>query len=734
MTDPAILRIAIPSPLRRLFDYLWPPALGSVPESGCRVRVPFGRRQVVGIVIDQVTTSEVQADKLKPATELLDTDPLLPPELIKLGLWAANYYQHPVGDALSSLLPVLLRRGEPLPCNAKPRWQLTTKGKGLPESALVRAPRQQQVLQLLQRNIAGRSDFQQLGISSAILRQLEQKGLIEQTNIVKTTPVELSSLLAEPALPLYPQQQQALDTIELSGFHSYLLDGATGSGKTEIYLQLIEQVVQNGRQALVLIPEINLTPQTLQRFTSRFNCPVAVIHSGLTDRERALAWDQARTGQAPIVLGTRSAIFTPLKNPGLLIVDEEHDSSFKQQEGFRYSARDLAVRRAQTEQIPLILGSATPSLESLQNCHQQRYTRLVLSTRAGMSQQPDWQTIDIRQHRLSAGYSRELIDAMQTQLESGNQVLVFLNRRGFAPTLSCQQCGWIANCHRCEARLTVHRQVNRLICHHCEFQQAVPTTCSQCHSVQLQCVGQGTERSEETLEALFPNFPVIRVDRDTTRRKRAMQEIVEKIHSGNPCILVGTQMLAKGHHFPNVTLVAILDADAGLFSADFRAAEKMGQLITQVAGRAGRGDKPGIVILQSQHCEHPLISTLTSRPYSEFCEMLLTERRLAQLPPFRYMALLRAEARNMNDAERFLAYARQVAEQQLRPSPDVSYLGPLPAPMEKRSGRFRQQLSINCRERPLLQQLMSWLCPLLESSPLGKKVRWSVDIDPQDMS
>lgn len=734
MTDPAILRIAIPSPLRRLFDYLYPAELGPLPEAGCRVLVPFGRRQLVGIVIGQASSSEVPTDKLKPIAALLDAEPLLSQNLLELGSWAASYYQHPIGDALSSLLPVLLRRGEPLPSNAEPAWQLTTHGKGLPESALSRAPRQQQVLQQLQLRSASRSHFQQLGISSTILRQLEQKGLIEQIELAPEASVDHSNLLAEPSLPLYPEQQQALEQIQLSGFHSYLLDGTTGSGKTEVYLQLIEQVVRNGRQALVMIPEISLTPQTLQRFTSRFNCPVAVIHSGLTDRERALAWDQARTGRAAIVLGTRSAIFTPLKNPGLLIVDEEHDSSFKQQEGFRYSARDLAVWRAQSEQIPLILGSATPSLESLHNCQQTRYTRLVLSSRTGASQLPNWKSVDVRQHRLSAGFSRELIDAMQTQLDDGNQVLVFLNRRGFAPTLSCNQCGWIANCHRCEARLTVHRQINRLICHHCEFQQTVPARCSQCHSVQLQCVGQGTERSEDTLAALFPNFPVIRVDRDTTRRKQAMQEIVAQIHSGEPCILVGTQMLAKGHHFPNVTLVAILDADAGLFSADFRAPEKMGQLITQVAGRAGRGDKPGMVILQSQHCEHPLISTLMHRPYSEFCEMLLTERRLAQLPPFRYMALLRAEARNMTDAENFLAYARQLAEQQVSPNPDISYLGPLPAPMEKRSGRFRQQFSITCRERPRLQQLMSWLCPQLEASSMGKKVRWSVDIDPQDMS
>jgi len=735
MTDSAILRVAVPSPLRRLFDYLWPADLGPLPAPGCRVLVPFGRRKVVGMVVEVTDHSDFHLSKLKPVTQLLDSQPLLPESMLQLCKWAAGYYQHPIGDALGTALPALLRKGEAVPEQRHTYWQLTPHGKGLPASALARAPRQQQVLQHLQQyRTASRADFQPLGITLTVLRQLEQKGLIEAVSTPLLQSSEPVELLSETPLPLYPQQQHALDAIELHNFHCYLLDGETGSGKTEVYLQAIEKVVRYGRQALVLIPEISLTPQTLSRFQARFNCSVVVLHSGLTDRERALGWNAARTGQAAIIIGTRSAIFTPLHKPGLLIVDEEHDNSFKQQDGFRYSARDLAVIRASREEIPLILGSATPSLESLHNCQQQRYTRLILSQRPGSAQQPRWQTVDIRQHRLSAGYSRELIEAMQQQLNDGNQVLVFLNRRGFAPTLSCHQCGWIANCYRCEARLTVHRHINRLLCHHCEYQQAIPNSCPDCHSAQLQCIGQGTERSEETLEALFPQYPVIRVDRDTTRRKQAMQAMVDRVNSGEPCILLGTQMLAKGHHFPNVTLVAILDADGGLFSADFRAPEKMGQLITQVAGRAGRGDKPGTVILQSHHCDHPLIASLVQRDYRSFSDMLLAERHLAQLPPFRHMALLRAEAADGQAAAEFLQYARQCAEHLLPASPDTGYLGPLPAAMEKRNGRFRHQLSITCRERPRLQQLMSPLSVMLEQSSLGAKVRWSVDIDPQDMT
>ena len=749
---PAIYCVAVPSPLRRLFDYL--PSKNSDTNNnishdlrpGTRVIIPFGRRKVVGIIVSRTDKSDFPLSRLKPIETVLDSEPLLPAHLFELYVWAARYYQHPIGDALINSLPSLLRKGEGIPSQDEKYWQLTELGKGLPETALKRAPKQQQVLNLLQQHLLQQQGdlsheaLKRLDVSSSALKQLQEKSLIEST----TKPAEISqgsieNLLAEQPLELYPEQQQALNSIELHGFNPYLLYGETGSGKTEVYLQAIEKILRYGKQALILIPEISLTPQTLKRFEQRFNCPIAVLHSGLTDRERAIAWNAARTGQAPIVLGTRSAIFTPLKSPGLLIVDEEHDSSFKQQEGFRYSARDLAVIRAQKESIPLILGSATPSLESLYNCEQNRYTKLMLSCRPGNAVQPRWQPVDIRKANLSSGYSKELIDAMTQTLADGNQVLVFLNRRGFAPTLSCHECGWIADCHRCEARLTVHRSPNRLLCHHCEHMEPVPVACPFCHSAQLQCIGQGTERSEEILDALFPDTPIIRVDRDTTRRKQAMKEMIAQVNRGEPCILIGTQILAKGHHFPNVTLVAILDADGGLFSPDFRAPEKMGQLITQVAGRAGRGDKPGTVILQSHHCDHPYISTLTNSGYNTFSQELIKERELAQLPPYRYMALIRAEAVNGEAAVEFLKHCRQRAEHllpgtNLTTKSNVSYLGPLPAPMERRSGRFRHQLSIICSDRSTLQRMLAILCPELEQSQLSKRVRWSVDIDPQDMT
>ncbi|MGS2724408.1 primosomal protein N' [Porticoccus sp. GXU_MW_L64] len=728
-------QVAVPSPLRRSFDYLPPVEHNRPLLPGVRVRVPFGNRQMVGMVVGHSDNSEVAADKLKAIAEVLDKQPLIPSTLFQLFLWAASYYQHPLGEALVNTLPVLLRKGASAPDNREQCWRLTTLGKGLPADGLKRAHRQQQLLRLLQqRGSVNRLELDAEGISRPALNSLVKKQLVESVFRQPSAPEQPEeNLLSEAPLSLYPGQQAAMAQIELHGYHSYLLDGETGSGKTEIYLQVIEKVLRYGRQALVLVPEISLTPQTVKRFQQRFNRPLAVMHSGLTDRERLQAWEMARTGQAPIVIGTRSAIFTPLQNPGVIIVDEEHDASFKQHEGFRYHARDLAVVRAHREQVPVILGSATPALESLNNCTAGRYQQLVLKGRPGAACAPAWQVLDIRKQNLSAGFSSELVSAIGAELTAGNQVLVFLNRRGFSPALMCHDCGWSADCHRCDLPMTVHRGDHKLWCHHCDLQARIPAQCPKCFSSQLQYLGQGTERGELELETLFPKFPVIRVDRDTTRRKTSMQEVVQTVNNGQPCVLVGTQILAKGHHFPNVTLVAILDADGGLFSADFRAAEKMGQLIIQVAGRAGRGDKPGRVILQTHCSDHPLIQQLTERGYPDFAQQLLAERRVAAMPPFTYMALLRAEAANIAEVEAFLRQARSAAEALQPPSDRCRYLGPLPAPMEKRSGRYRFQLSLIFEQRPHLQQLLSRWSVQLEDLPGAKKVRWSLDVDPQDM-
>lgn len=528
-------------------------------------------------------------------------------------------------------------------------------------------------------------------------------------------------------------QQQAITAIlNTTQFQPYLLDGITGSGKTEVYLQVIAELITQKKQALILVPEIGLTPQTVARFAERFAAPIVMLHSGLTDRERAQAWMQAKSGEAAIIIGTRSAIFTPLLNPGIIILDEEHDLSFKQQSGFRYSARDLALIRGQMENVPVILGSATPALESLHNTQRGRYERLCLPQRAGAALNPRMHLIDLRNQKLEEGLSPQLLQVMQQHLQMNNQVLLFLNRRGFAPTLLCHSCGWIAKCKRCDARLTVHQMPRQLFCHHCNGAHAVPTACGDCASKQLLTLGMGTQRLEQMLARYFPSVKVLRIDRDSTRRKHAMEDMLQSIQQGEAQILIGTQMLTKGHHFPDVTLVAIIDADSGLFSQDFRASERLGQLLIQVTGRAGRVKKLGEVYIQTHHPHHPLLQQLIVEGYNNFAQTLLLERQAAQLPPYTYLALLRAEAVTEAMPFTFLGEVANVVRALNIDS--IQLLGPIPAIMERKAGRYRAQLLINSSSRKELHQVCKKILPQLEKLTTARKVRWSLDIDPLEMS
>jgi len=734
-----ILRLALPSPLRRLLDYLAPQGVPHAAlRPGVRLRVPFGRREVVGVLVEVVQHSEVPADKLKPALQLLDRTPPLPAPLFKLCLWTAQYYQHSLGDTLSWALPVLLRQGEPAEVRQERYWHVSA-GASPDDPRLARAPRQREALRTLAQHHHGvpHGLLSKLQLNKDSLDLLLEKGLVH-VEVRRSAPlVRHGGWLAQPELPLNTEQRAAFNAVQsgMSGFGAYLLYGVTGSGKTEVYLQLIRHCLEAGKQALVLIPEINLGPQTVERFARRFNARIALLHSGVNDRERLDAWLAARDGEADIVIGTRSALFTPLKTPGLIIVDEEHDASYKQQEGLRYHARDLALVRARQEHLPIVLGSATPSLESLHNAHAGRYALLRLNQRAGGAQQPRFLRLDVKSLPLDAGISGPLQQAIRQTLEAGQQVLVFLNRRGFAPTLLCHDCGWISQCPRCDARMTLHQRHNELRCHHCGHVERPPRNCPECNQVDLRPVGAGTERAEERLALLFPQFPVLRIDRDSTSRKGAMDKLFATINKGEPCILVGTQMLAKGHHFPRVTLVAILDADGGLFSADFRASERMAQLTVQVAGRAGRAEEPGKVIIQSHLADHPLLVQLTEQGYPAFAEQALSERRGAGLPPFAHLALLRGEAHKPGQAEAFLddacTYAEQLcAELKLN---GIELLGPVPAPMERRAGRFRAQLLLQCASRAPLHKLLAHWLPVLEAMPAGRAVRWSLDVDPIDL-
>jgi primosomal protein N' (replication factor Y) len=699
------------------------------------VRVNFGNREVIGIVMALADHSEVPTKKLKPILEVIDEHPVLEPDIMQLVTWAANYYQHPPGEAMPQALPILLRQGKAARPQQQRQYGLTHAGRDTDVVSLRRSAKQQALLSRLQHTDALLCDADLLlhfedHSYRAPLKKLIEKGLVEE----RQQPLRPEGNPAPQAGPsLNTEQQAAVKAVvqSLGQSQCFLLDGVTGSGKTEVYLNIIEQVHARDEQVLVLVPEIGLTPQLVDRFRRRLSRPIVVMHSGLNDQERLNAWLAARSGDAAVVIGTRSAIFTPLQKPGLIIVDEEHDVSFKQQDGFRYHARDLAILRGREQNMPVVLGSATPSLESLYNVQQGRSQRLHLCQRAGDAKPPQLHAIDLKGQPIEGNISLRLRQAMSEHLQRGQQVMLFLNRRGFAPVLMCHECGWHARCHRCDAHMTLHQRAGKLRCHHCGGEQRLMSHCPGCQGETLVEVGHGTERLEQTLAEMFPDFTILRIDRDSTRRKDALKHKLEQIKRGEAQILIGTQMLAKGHHFPNVTLVGILDADSGLFSADFRATERMAQMILQVAGRAGRAQLPGEVFIQTHHPEHPLLRTLMTKGYGEFAEAALQERQQTELPPYSYLTLLRAEAAQPGEALNFLQQARQLLEQ--LGVEGVDCFGPFPAPMERRAGRYRAQLLLQAPQRSMLQRLLSHGLPQLESQRHSRRVRWSVDVDPMEM-
>lgn len=735
--QPLILQVALFNPVRRHFDYLLPAnQTNLIPRIGQRIKIPFGSRNVIGIIIGISNHSELTQDKLRRAHSILDEQTPLPPQLVALCLWTAHYYHHPLGDVFSNALPNKLRQESEPEQRKQQTWFTTEKGRLLDITSLQRSPKQHQALVLLRLHANGLSSatLKQLGFNQTILGALEKKQLIEsRANLVAT--IDPLSLLKEAELILTDEQHQSLQQILASSPGSVsLLYGITGSGKTEIYLQVIHHILKQGKQALILVPEIGLTPQTVARFEHRFKVPIVLMHSSLNDTERLESWWAANKGEARIIIGTRSAIFIPLHKPGIIIVDEEHDLSYKQQEGLRYSARDLAVLRGKMEQMPVVLGSATPSLESILNARLGRYQLTRLTHRSNNSQSPSIQLLDIRQQKLQFGLSPKLIEQIKIHLDLKNQVLLFINRRGFAPVLLCQQCGWTAECQRCNTRYTLHKSPSHLHCHHCNDIKTIPTQCEACGSTDLKPLGAGTERVEEGLNILFPDTPLVRVDRDSTQRKHSFKEKLAEVGRGTPLLLLGTQMLAKGHHFPNVTLVAIINADSGFLSADFRGPERMAQLIIQVAGRAGRAEKPGHVLLQSVQPHHPALQKLLQQGYSALCEELLKERQDVQLPPYTHAALFRAEAHQRELCYEFLDQVLALLSREREQAKDtvIELLGPTPAPMEKRAGRFRAQLLLQCTIRKQLHHLLKVSLPEIDRLKTARKVRWSLDIDPVD--
>ncbi|ASG00876.1 primosomal protein N' [Vibrio anguillarum] len=731
---PTIARVALPVPLDKQFDYQIPSHL--FPIVGGRVSVPFGRQTLVGIVTAIVSESEFSVDQLKPLKAVLDSQPVWPEKLYQLLLWCSQFYQYPLGDTLFNALPGALRKGKAADFSTLVEWQLTPSGRDQLMQGFGRAVKQAKVMTMLESGAVPHQLFIDEEVGSSVLKTLQEKGWIESLEKRPTQTAWPQNVEADVEKPKL-NQEQAIAIASINSHHHfacYLLEGVTGSGKTEVYLNLIKPVLEKGRQALVLVPEIGLTPQTINRFRKRFNVPVAVVHSGLNETERLNAWLAARDNIAGIIIGTRSALLTPFADLGIIIVDEEHDASYKQQDSLRYHARDVAVMRANLEQIPIVLGSATPALETLHNALSGKYHHLSLTQRAGVAVPTKNKVLDVKGLFLESGLSAPLIAEMRKHLSAGNQVMLFLNRRGFSPALMCHECGWIAECKRCDAYYTFHQYSSDMRCHHCGSQRPVVHQCQGCGSTQLVTVGVGTEQLEAQLAQLFPEYKTVRIDRDSTRRKGSLESALSSIRQGEYQILIGTQMLAKGHHFPDVTLVALLDVDGSLYSSDFRAAERLAQLFTQVAGRAGRASKPGEVILQTHHPEHSLLQALLQKDYRHFAETALEERKIAMLPPYTYLTLFKAESNQASMVEEFLRQIRHTLEAHPLFDDSCLVLGPTPAPLAKRAGKYRWQLLLQTQHRSKMQKLLMSAKPAIGLLPLAKKIRWSLDIEPQDLS
>ncbi len=737
MSQICVLNIAVPGPFRKTFDYL-PLNPDDVRHlaPGIRVLVSFGQRKVIGILLGSEKITPPQKYSLKSALSYLDKEPVLDAMMLAWLKKISQYYHYPIGDTLLTALPVLLRKEKQPKLPSEKLWSAAAAGKQDSEPDFGQAHKQRAIYDFLReqnRPVSQKEIVSRFPTAAPVLKKLAQKQLIQTTEIPAPTTT-VAGQAGQAPKQLTPSQQDVSAAIvaHLQEFKVALINGITGSGKTEVYIAVASKVITQGKQVLILLPEIALTPQLVARFRHRFDENIEVLHSNLNDTERYAVWENIRHQRTRILIGTRSAIFSPFPSLGLIVIDEEHDLSFKQQDGLRYSTRDIAIFRAKLGNFPVILGSATPSLESIANTRKPHYLHLHLKQRAGKAVPPRIFTLDIKGQQLVEGLSPKLIAQIKDTLGKNQQVLLFLNQRGYAPALICHHCGLVERCPRCDRNMTIHQARQRLTCHHCGYEKKLPSVCPECQHNDLRPIGYGTERIEQCLQDLFPDTDIIRIDRDTTSRKNAIHELLEKVKNDTGQILLGTQMLAKGHDFPNVTLVGILNADQGLFGADLRAEERLAQLITQVAGRAGRGDKPGKVIIQTHHPEHKLWHILINESYDTYAEQALRERRAAGLPPYRFAALFRAESPRFNQPMEFLAELRdrlQKNHQQL-----VEIYGPVSAPMEKRAGKFRVQLLLLSERREHLHQCLAEALEHIDKIKASSKVRWSLDVDPLDMS
>jgi primosomal protein N' (replication factor Y) len=728
-----IATVAVFAPLRQTYDYLYQqdpdqPALGP----GVRVWVPFGRSQRVAVVTSVRNAQNDERTDLKPIADVLDNEPLLPPEMLELAKWSARYYHHPLGDVIAAMLPTWLRRKRDIPRPTRAAWRVTEAGRVALRDGSARGERQAALLaQLRMLEVATVETFAGLEFGwRAVIKRLVQRDWVESLQLAPTSRVPVPEPIA--GFVLNAEQVIAAELIRkhMAHFQAIVVHGVTGSGKTEVYLDAIAHALAAGRQALVLVPEIALTEALVARFRVRFGTQVAVLHSALNERERVVTWDACRRGEAAILIGTRSAVWVGLPRLGVIIVDEEHDGSYKQHDGLRYSGRDMAIVRAKRADIPIVLGSATPALETLTNIERGRFLTTRLDKRAKSAQMPSIKCVDVRGLRLEGGLGHVLLATMSEHLARGEQVMLFLNRRGYAPLLMCRACGELRRCDRCDAYLVYHKHLRAACCHQCDkrWPMSRPVLC--CEDEEVTPLGLGTERLEETVAELFPEQRICRIDRDTVRRQGAFDAMLADVASHKVDILIGTQMVAKGLDFADVTLVGIVDADSRLYSVDFRAEERLAQLVIQVAGRAGRAHKPGRVLIQTHHPDHPVLRRIIEQGYEAYAQVALEERRDASLPPFTAMVIVRAESPDAQRPIDFLTQVRQLLNGADNGAVDISY--PIPALMERRAGRYRALIVMRSADRSYLGRLLAGQVTNIEKLAQDIRLRWSLDVDPQD--
>ncbi|MAI56771.1 MAG: primosomal protein N' [Gammaproteobacteria bacterium] len=719
MTVTPVIKVAVPRPIYSTYEYSIHPAQ-ETPCIGGRVAVPFGKsREEIGICIQTRIMS--RRTDLKSISKILDTEPVISPNMMNFAHWISQYYVYPVGEVLFSMLPSFLRKGKPLRLSESNRWEL--KDLSFENK---RAQSQTNLFLYLKENPSASTEtLVQEGFSRATIKTLERKGIICQA----ATKTDYLSQIVQPK----PTQEQklAIDNIcsYLGTHQTFLLEGITGSGKTEVYLQTIERAIsRNNGQALVLVPEINLTPQNLQRFRDRFG-DCGILHSSLPPKQKLDEWIKCKHGVSRVVLGTRSSILAPFANLSLIIVDEEHDTSYKQSEGLKYSARDLAVKRSKDLGIPLVLGSATPSLESIQNQKLGRYILLSIKSRFGPANLPKIEVLDMREENQIDGLSHSLIKAIRGCIEKRQQALLYINRRGFSPSVICKNCGYQFQCANCDAKLILHHSPKQLACHSCERTYSAPTECIRCNSNKLIPLGAGTQRIELAIERMFSDTGVLRIDRDSSKSLKSLSTLLGAIEEDKPLVLIGTQMLAKGHHFPSVTLVGIINADAGMLSPDFKAPERTAQTLVQVSGRAGRGKTPGKVLIQTYQPNNPNLRLLVEKGYSNFAEQELATRSQSKLPPFRRLAIIRSESSDHKAAHRFLEHYRdKILSTSSNKKKSLEIFGPLKAPLGKIENRYRFQLIVLADSaQELRDSLWQWV-----PSTSQRNIKWTIDIDPND--